>query len=118
MSENPMVLDQIIDAVTVFPVEDGEQWLALSNAVPGISFFATDVDPRSFEKNTTEGAWLGRAELLLKAPGALRPGQAMQEVSFTLPVRVVLLERGGVLSVTAFDFYSGDDRRRGVKASL
>ncbi|HZM08256.1 MAG TPA: hypothetical protein VFC11_07385 [Methylocella sp.] len=109
MSEDPLVLDQIIDAVTTFPVEDGEQWLALSNTVTGVSFFATDVDPRSFEKNTTEDTWLGRGELLLKAPGALRPGQAMQEVSFTLPVRVVLSERGGVLSVTAFDFYSGDD---------
>jgi hypothetical protein len=109
MFEDPLVLDQIIDAVTAFPVEDGEQWLALSNNVPGVSFFATDVDPRSFEKDVNQDTWLGRGELLLKAPGALRPGQAMQEVSFTLPVRVVLSERGGVLSVTAFDFYSGDD---------
>src|SRR5450631_3418397 len=108
--EESLVLDQIIAAVTGFPVEDGEQWLALSKNLPGVSFFATDVDPRSFEKDTTQSTWLGRAELLLKAPGALRPGQAMQEVSFTLPVRVLLSERGSALAVLAFDFYSADER--------
>ncbi len=107
--EESLVLDQIIAAVTGFPVEDGEQWLALSKNVPGVSYFATDVDPRSFEKDLDQGTWLGRGELLLKAPGALRPGQAMQEVSFTLPVRVVLAKRGGTLYVMAFDFYSADE---------
>ena len=107
--EEPLVLDRILDAVISYPVEDGEQWLALSKNVPGMSFFATDVDPRSFEKDATQSTWLGRAELLLKAPGALRPGQAMQEVSFTLPVRVLLSEHGGTLSVMAFDFYSADE---------
>jgi hypothetical protein len=107
--EEPLVLDRILDAVISYPVEDGEQWLALSKNLPGVSFFATDVDPRSFEKDTTQSTWLGRAELLLKAPGALRPGQAMQEVSFTLPVRVLLSERGDTLYVMAFDFYSADE---------
>jgi hypothetical protein len=108
--EEPLVLDRIIDAVISYPVKDGEQWLALSKNLPGVFFFATDVDPRSFEKDTTQSTWLGRAELLLKAPGALRPGQAMQEVSFTLPVRVLLSERGSALAVLAFDFYSADER--------
>jgi hypothetical protein len=101
--------DRIVRAVAGYTVEDGEQWLALSKNMPGISYFATDLDPRSFEKDEAQGTWLGRAELLLKAPVALRPGQAVQEVSFTLPVRVMLAEEGGVFSVTAFDFYSAEE---------
>ena len=100
------MLDEIVNAVAGYRVESSEQWRALSRNMPGVSYFATDLDPRSFEKDETEGTWLGRAELLLKAPAALRPGQALQEVSFTLPVRVVLTERDGELTVTAFDFYS------------
>jgi hypothetical protein len=103
------MLDRIINAVAGYRVESAEQWLALSKNMPGVSYFATDLDPRSFEKDATQGNWLGRAELLLKAPTALRPGQAMQDVSFTLPVRVLLSERGGELFVTAFDFYSAGE---------
>ena len=100
-----LMLDRIIDAVTAHKADGGEQWRALSESLPGISYFATDLDPRSFEKAEPQGNWLGRAELLLKAPAALRPGQAMQEVSFTMPVRVLLSEQSGELSVTGFDFY-------------
>src|SRR5271169_2628355 len=98
--------DRIVKAVAGCKVESGEQWLALSKNMPGVSYFATDLDPRSFEKDKMHETWLGRAELLLKAPAALRPGQAMQEVSFTMPVRVLLAEEGGVLTVAGFDFYS------------
>ncbi len=101
--------DRIVKAVAGYKVESSEQWRALSNTVPGVTYFATDLDPRSFEKDEMQETWLGRAELLLKAPAALRPGQASQEVSFTLPVRVVLAEEGGVLSVAAFDFYFSDE---------
>jgi hypothetical protein len=100
------MLDRIVGAVSGHRVESGAQWLALSKSVPGVSYFATDVDPRSFEKDETQDTWLGRAELLLKAPVELRPGQAMQDVSFTLPVKVVLSGQGGELTVTVFDFYS------------
>jgi hypothetical protein len=103
------ILDLIVNAVAGYRVENAEQWLALSKNMPGVSYFATDLDPRSFEKDATQGNWLGRAELLLKAPAALRPGQAMQDVSFTLPVRVLLSEQGGALSVTAFDFFSAGE---------
>lgn len=44
------MLDRIIDAVAGYMVESGEQWLALTKTMPGISYFATDLDPRSFEK--------------------------------------------------------------------
>jgi hypothetical protein len=104
------MLDRIINAVTGYWVEGSEQWLALSQNLPGISYFATDLDPRSFEKDETQGIWLGRAELLLKAPSELRPGQALQEVSFTMPVRILLSEEDGALSVAAFDFYSPEER--------
>jgi hypothetical protein len=104
------MLDRIIDAAAGYMVESGEQWLALTKTMPGISYFATDLDPRSFEKVEPRDTWLGRAELLLKAPAALRPGQAIQEVSFTMPVLVLLSEHDGELTVTAFDFYSTDER--------
>ncbi len=103
----PAMLDEIVNTVTRYGVESSEQWLALFNDMPGVAYFATDLDPRSFERDATKGTWLGRAELLLKAPAELRPGQDLQEVSFTLPVRVLLSEEGGELSVAAFDFYSG-----------
>ncbi len=102
------VLDQIVDTVTGYRVESGEQWLALTNTIPGVTYFTTDIDPRSFEKDEGQGSWLGRAELLLKAPAQLRPGQAMQEVSFTLPVKVLLSEQDGELSIAEFDFYSAE----------
>jgi len=101
--------DRIVKAVLGYRVESSEQWLMLSKNMPGVSYFATDLDPRSFEKDETQGTWLGRAELLLKAPAALRPGQAMQEVSFTLPIKVLLSGQGGALSVVAFDFYSAGE---------
>jgi hypothetical protein len=101
--------DRIIHAVVGYKVESGEQWLTLSKNMPGIVYFATDLDPRSFEKDESQGTWLGRAELLLKAPAEVRPGQAMQEVSFTLPVRVLLSVQDGELSVEAFDFYSAEE---------
>lgn len=98
---------RIAEAVEAFPVVDSEQWRALTESMPGVSYFAIDLDPRSFEKDEGQGSFIGRAELLLKAPSELRPGQARHEVSFTLPVRVILYEDGGELAVTAFDFYSG-----------
>jgi hypothetical protein len=101
--------DRIVQAVANYNVENDAQWIALCNNVPGVSYFATDLDPRSFEKDGTNAAWVGRAELLLKAPAELRPGQAMQEVSFTLPVKVVLSEQDGGFFVTSFDFYRADD---------
>ena len=104
------IADEIAKAVTGYWVEGSEQWLALSQNLPGVSYFATDLDPRSFENDETQGFWLGRAELLLKAPAELRPGQALQEVSFTMPVRVLLFEQDGALSVAAFDFYSAEER--------
>ncbi|HUZ90662.1 MAG TPA: hypothetical protein VMU78_01990 [Methylocella sp.] len=102
--------DEIVKAVTGYRVERSEQWLALTETMPGTSYFATDLDPRSFERDETQGIWLGRAELLLKAPSELRPGQALQEVSFTMPVRVLLFEQDGALSVAVFDFYSAEER--------
>ena len=104
-----VILDQIIETVTSYRVVGSEQWLAFSRDMPGVAYFATDLDPRSFEKDATRDSWLGRAELLLKAPSELRPGHAVQDVSFTMPVRVVLSEKGGVLSVAAFDFYFGEE---------
>ena len=103
--------DRIVCAVVDYPVESDPQWTALCNDVPGVSYFATDLDPRSFEKDGMGGAWLGRAELLLKAPAELRPGQAAQEVSFTLPVKVLLSEQNGELYVTSFDFYAADENQ-------
>lgn len=102
-----MTEDRLTDVVVNFPVESGEQWRALTEDIPGVSYFATDLDPRSFEFAAGQGRWVGRAELLLKAPAELRPGQARQEVSFTLPVRVVIDEDGEELVITGFDFYSG-----------
>lgn len=99
------VLDRIIDTVIEYRVESSEQWAALSKNMPSVSYFATDLDPRSFEKDASQGTLLGRAELLLKAPSVLRPGQAAQDVAFTMPVRVSLSEQDGELSVAAFDFY-------------
>lgn len=105
------MLDQIINAVAGYKVESGEQWLLLTKTMPGVTYFATDLDPRSFEKDEAQSTWLGRAELLLKAPAQLRPGpgQVMQEVSFTLPVRVLLSEQDGELSIAEFDFYSVEE---------
>lgn len=101
--------DRIVTAVAGFPVESSEQWLALTQNMPGVSYFATDVDPRSFEKDEARGTWLGRAELLLKAPSRLRPGQAVQDVSFTMPVRVLLSGQDGAFSITGFDFYFAEE---------
>jgi hypothetical protein len=103
------MLDRIIHAVVGYRVERGEQWLTLSKNMPGVVYFATDLDPRSFEKDESQGTWLGRAELLLKAPAEVRPGQVMLEVSFTLPVRVLMSEQNGALSIEAFDFYSAEE---------
>jgi hypothetical protein len=102
------VSDQIMLAVLGHEVETTPQWLGLTQRLPGVVYFATDLDPRSFEKSETDGIWLGRAELLLSAPADIRVGQA-QHVSFTMPVRVELVESGGVFSVRAFDFYSPDE---------
>jgi hypothetical protein len=99
--------DRLVEAVTGFAVENDAQWLALSQRLPGVSYFATDLDPRSFEKNETDNTWLGRAELLLSAPADIRLGQT--QVSFTMPVRVELSESSGEFSVKAFDFYSADE---------
>lgn len=99
------MLDLIFQAVAGFEVLSDAQWHALTKDVPGVTFFTTDLDPRSFTEDGA-GAWVGRAELLLKAPAELRAGHAPQEVSFTLPVKVVLAERDGTLEVAAFDFYA------------
>ena len=101
--------DSINQAVARYQVEKSAQWAALCANVPGITYFATDLDPRSFAEDESSRAWLGRAELLLKAPAELRPGQAPQEVSFTLPVKVVLTEQDGELVITSFDFYFVED---------
>jgi hypothetical protein len=111
------MLNRIAEAVVNYPVESGAQWIALCNNLPGVSYFATDVDPRSFEKNGVDGTWLGRAELLLKAPAELRPGQGA-EVSFTLPVKVVLSEQDGELLVTAFDFYFDEEEQSSQRQVL
>jgi hypothetical protein len=97
------MLDRIVRAVTGVHVDTGAQWIALSKKVPGVIYFATDVDPRSFDYHEAQDIWLGRAELLLKAVGEIRPGQ-FEEVSFTLPVRVELIESGAELLVKAFDY--------------
>jgi hypothetical protein len=97
--------DRIVQAVLGYDVKGDAQWSALTKDVPGVAYFATDLDPRSFERDDVHGSWLGRAELLLKAPAELRPGQPPQEVSFTLPVKVVLSEQDGALAVTSFQFY-------------
>lgn len=99
----PNMDDRIVAAVLDHKVEGGRQWIALSNEFPGISYFATDLDPRSFEYDEISGTWLGRAELLLQAPEEVRPG-LFRDVSFTRPVRVVLCESGGDLSIEAFDY--------------
>lgn len=104
-----IVSDRLVEAVTGFAVENDAQWRALSQRLPGVSYFATDLDPRSFEKSETDNIWLGRAELLLSAPAEIRLGQGQQEVSFTMPVRIELFESGGEFSVRAFDFYSPDE---------
>jgi hypothetical protein len=95
--------ERIVSALTEFHADTGPQWIALSKKVPGVIYFATDVDPRSFEYHKMRGIWLGRAELLLKAVGEIRPGQ-FEEISFTLPVRVELYESGEELLVKAFDY--------------
>lgn len=101
--------DRIVQAARDYEVEDSPQWMTLSRKFPGVSFFATDTDPRSFEYDETRDVWVGRADLLLKAPTELRPGQEKQQVSFTLPVRVELAEKDGKFSVKAFDFCSYDE---------
>ena len=101
-----LTADQIMEAVTSYPIELSEQWLLLKANMPRVAFFAIDFNPRSFELDSSESVWLGRAELLLSAPSALRPGQAAQEVSFTLPVRVLLRMANEELTIAAFDFYS------------
>lgn len=98
----------LMRAVVEFQVDAGEQWNALAKAFPGVVYFATDLDPRSFDYDEARDLWLGRAELLLSAPGQIRPGQ-FEEVSFTLPARVVLVESGGEFSVRAFDFWSVEE---------
>lgn len=110
--------ERIVTAVAGFPVEDGEQWLALTQNMLGVSYYATDLDPRSFEKDEARGTWLGRAELLLKAPGRLRPGQAVQDVSFTMPVRVLLSEQDGEFFITGFDFYFAEENAGPLPESL
>jgi hypothetical protein len=65
--DDASMADRIVKAVLGYSVESSEQWLMLSKNMPGVSYFATDLDPRSFEKDETQGTWLGRAELLLKA---------------------------------------------------
>jgi len=97
----------IIAAVSSYQVQAGEQWNELRRSMPGVTFFAMDVDPRSFERDEAAGVWIGRAELLLKATSLLRPGQPRQDVSFTLPAKVVLTEEDGALAVLSFDFYAG-----------
>lgn len=101
-----LTAERIVEVVTSYPVETSEQWLLLKANMPRVAFFATDLNPHSFEWDSAECAWLGRAELLLSAPSALRPGQAMLEVSFTLPVRVLLRMANEELTIAAFDFYS------------
>lgn len=102
------MLERIVQAVTGVQVDTGAQWVALSKTIPGVTYFATDVDPRSFDYREAQDIWLGRAELLLKAVGEIRPGQ-FEEVSFTLPVRVELIESGEELLVKAFDFCALDE---------
>ncbi|HTV32338.1 MAG TPA: hypothetical protein VME69_04440 [Methylocella sp.] len=103
-----LMAERIVQAVTGYAVEASDQWLLLKRNLPSVSYFATDLDPRSFEFDAIEGAFVGRAELLLTARSLLRPGQAMREVSFTLPARVLLRESNGGLIVGAFDFYSAE----------
>lgn len=103
------MFDQIMQAVLGYDVKSDAQWSALCKDVPAVSYFGTDVDPRSFEKDHARGGWIGRAELLLKAPAALRPGQPPQEVSFTLPVKVILGEQDGALAVASFRFYTASE---------
>jgi hypothetical protein len=100
--------DQIIGATRGYCVEDSSQWMALTRKFPGVTYFATDLDPRSFEFDEINEIWVGRADLLLTAPSELRPGQDMRQVSFMLPVRVVLAEKNGTFSVEAFDFCADD----------
>lgn len=100
------MLDQITRAVLDYDAKRDPQWNALCRDVPAVSYFATDVDPRSFERDAARGGYIGRAELLLKAPAELRHGQPPQEVSFTLPVKVFLREQDGALTVTSFQFYA------------
>lgn len=100
---------RIVQATRAYEVEGSPQWIALSHKIPGVSFFATDLDPRTFEYDRGNGSWIGRADLLLKAPTELRPGREKQQVSFTLPVRVELTEKNGAFSVKSFDFCIDSD---------
>lgn len=99
--------ERILGATRAYKVEGSPQWGALCRQIPGVLYFATDLDPRSFDYDPTDSVWVGRADLLLTAPCELRSGQTLP-VSFTLPARVELAELDGIFSVQAFDFCADD----------
>ncbi len=104
----------IVNAVMEYSVEADPGWPFVIAIWPSVSYFATDLDPRSFERSA-EGTWTGRAELLLTARGEVRPGQP-GEISFTLPVHVELFERDGTFSVKTFEF--AEDIRKAPQRDL
>jgi len=103
--------ERIAAAVTDYAVTEDPYWPEVTARWPRVSYFATDLDPRSFERKP-DGTWDGRAELLLTAPGELRPGQE-EQISFTLPVDVELFEQNGSFSIKTFDFKSALPVRSG-----
>lgn len=93
-----LLLDRITRAVIAHDVMgDYSLWGFVGEKWPGVAYFATDLDPRSFEKVSDE-AWRGQADLLLTMPQEIRPRQ-QATVSFTLPVDVELREVDGEFSV-------------------
>jgi len=63
-----------------YKVESSEQWLCAFPNMPGVSYFATDLDPRFLRKGRDERDLARRAELLLKAPSACGQGRPARGV--------------------------------------
>jgi hypothetical protein len=95
--ERTLLFDRIAQTVSAYNVRADPIWAGLVEEWPSVEYFATDLDPRSFER-VSDQIWRGRADLLLNADEEIRPGQ-IATVSFTLPVDVELRDEAGRLSV-------------------
>lgn len=86
----------IASSVRAFPVTSNDSWKLLAERYPGLSLYAIDADPRTFEVSE-EGVFDGRASVLVLVPNRLPSGESVQ-VSATIPARVVgqLSPDGGI----------------------
>jgi len=91
----------IASAVQSYAIAKSPVWRGISDKYPGVALFAIDADPRSFQVSA-EGAFDGRASILVAVPRKLRSGRE-SKLSLTIPARVFgKLSPTGDIEVSGF----------------